>query len=341
MERLWDKVRRDLLAAWAYGKEAARVLGRCRGLVLIPIAIALFNAVESEGGRYLAATQTAFGRAGYARVRESAPPGNHHYIDGNLSLQGAYWSAKQQAFERGVHRLASEGFLLSFAGTEMLVGQAASVPGEQAFTPTNVGLAYLVGLLGLLVGAPIAAGYLKRLDRTVVGEAPAGVFWADARTYAWPVLLYFVVAGLVALPWLGILGLAAIQHRGDFATSNFWLTWYFWVAPLLLLFVCLMPMGVGSRRAVPPGSRAESSSGVEALPDDARASRRSGSAVPRPLHSVLLRAGPDSSGFGRPQPSHASVRGGFQCPAGGDRRLGYARAFCLVPRGHDGHARGW
>ena len=54
MERLWDKVRRDLLAAWGYSKEAWLLLRRHPSLLLIPLAVVLFNALENGAGNYVA-----------------------------------------------------------------------------------------------------------------------------------------------------------------------------------------------------------------------------------------------------------------------------------------------
>ncbi len=224
------RVRRDLSAAWGYGKEAYDLLRRHPSLVLIPIALALFNATENEIGRYLATAHTAFGRAALARAHAGAGATRDERSFTFDSWGSAYGTARRLAFPSGANRLVLRSFRPDLSGTATFLGQASAPPGGPLLTPQLLAVMSAVALVGLLVGTLFVAGYLGRLRRTVDGEEVAGAFWKDARAYCWPLVVYFIVAGVIALTQL----------------MTYLRTW---VGPLLLLFTCLTPVGIVRDRA--------------------------------------------------------------------------------------------
>ena len=244
-----DKVRRDLTSAWRYTVEAYHFLRRHPALLLLPVCIALFNAVENGVGEYLASTRTTTGRTtlSHARAGAQGSSKDHRYTPSGPSFGTAWNFSKLNSFSSGVAALTSREFSPSLRGTQTLVYEAATNPRLMAFTRLNIGLVFLVLFVSLALVAFITAGYLGSLHHALAAEPSAtSAFWKEARAFWVPMALYFIAIGLVYLPASLPPLITAVFHHGpeSLPISNFVLDWQFWFAPLLLLFLCLTPMAL-------------------------------------------------------------------------------------------------
>jgi len=184
--------------ALTYARDAFRLLRRRPALLLLPVAIAVFNAAESSVGSYLTMSRTALGREWTQLKTEQRRPNRELSVvlRAELSLQGL------------ADRFTSEA-PLTFAspiphpelfGLQGLVGAAVTPAGRQDFE-IRPGWRLFVPLSLLLVVLPLAAvvlsGYYGRLLEAATGAAPPGLALGRYARRWFVRFLWYLVLGCV------------------------------------------------------------------------------------------------------------------------------------------------
>jgi len=162
--------------AFTYAAEAYRLLRRRPALLLLPIAIAGFNAVESGVGSYLAATRTALGR-GAARMAEADPrPGGYEAL--RLRKELAPAALTSRALLLAATTFSNPIPYPTLQGLQTYLWFAAQPDPAQFSNSTShsagVGMRLLLALAGILLGALLLGGYYGRLreSTTKAGSTP-------------------------------------------------------------------------------------------------------------------------------------------------------------------------
>jgi hypothetical protein len=182
-----------------YGRDAFRLLRRHPALLLLPVAIAVFNAAESSVGSYLTMTRTAFGRElTQLKTAQRRPNrGLSVVLRAELSLQGL------------ADKFASEA-PLTFAspiphpklfGLQDLIGAAVTPTRRQGFEVSPWSWEIFAPLSLLLVVLPLAAlvlsGYYGRLLEAATGAAPPGLALGRYARRWFVRFLWYLVLGYV------------------------------------------------------------------------------------------------------------------------------------------------
>ncbi len=230
MQQLWDKVRRDLLAAWGYGKEAYGLLRRHPGLLVIPLAVVLFNALENGAGNYVARKHLAMWRV--------YQPSTHQPWSETLFF--GWEHVKIQAWLHGATSLTTSRFDPNLRGLQTLVSTPRLRP-TAAVSAFYSLVVFAFWPISLLLGGVICAAYVGQIRRRLAGETPD--YPRDIRAFSWPMAGYFLVLALLQV--LGLIVSFASSARPEWSVSQtFTLDWALWIAPLLGLFLCLTPMAL-------------------------------------------------------------------------------------------------
>jgi hypothetical protein len=195
-----------------YASEAYRLLRRHRVLLLLPVAAAVFNAVEFGTAAYVGFRYTRAGRELMARWPRPPDTGT---TEPGLRLP------KLIFIQKAGYHLAYPVPAPYLQGTTQAIGLAATGPDSE---PAPLGLLPWALLLGvsLPLQAAVLAGYYGLVAGTAAQEAVARVsFWASLRRYglrfyAFGLLLLVVTTGSVmTAQWFW--PLSGIYYAAEFA----------------------------------------------------------------------------------------------------------------------------
>ncbi len=236
---VWPRMQSGVRAAVRYVGEALGLLRRHPSLLLFPVLVAAFSAVESGVGDYLSVAHTAYGRweqRQWARQekREKEKP-SAVPLAVRLDPQWALRTAVQQgaaevAGLRGAPTWAGEQALMS----AVLYGDIEH-SGSGSLVLGSVAVAALVLLL-LAVNPGLAAGYYGLLgDAVRSGRVEWRAFPARARHY-WLRMIALRVLQLT-LGWVAVLsGFRSLW------LILLWRAWALWVGPLVSVLFALVPV---------------------------------------------------------------------------------------------------
>ncbi len=240
MEPVRSRFWHDVSTAGAAARDASRVLRRHPSLLLLPLLLAVFSAVQSGATRYLTYTHTGFGRWSEAqgREREGRQP----------QSRASVWRPVLRTIEGSslpsAGLLSSVRFVPDASGvTELLMFRVWDAPPDSALSGWLL-LAAILPFLGYPVGALIVAGYYAVLE----GARDTGVvawprFWHGARRFMPHVLLYFLLYMIISTPYFVLIMLAHAKEIASWAIPVSTL-WRSGLEPLLLLSLALVPVAV-------------------------------------------------------------------------------------------------
>ncbi len=249
-QRLPAPIRRaadQVAAALGYAAGALRLLRRHPSLLLLPIAVAVFDAVESGVGQHLLLGHTAYGRqiAQQAELwreeRRRQPPAD-------------VLRAVREAFSvrSGARIVAAPVGGPSFSGTRRLCLGLATGSRSQAgarWFPWYSWASLLVGLgLAIPVAAAVGAGYYGVACGVVMGRGPR---WREFGGHFRRCFARFLVYSLaVSALFTGIALL--LQWRSGTSSGSFWPdlgprpldAWIFWIMPVLRVLLALTQISI-------------------------------------------------------------------------------------------------
>lgn len=188
--------------ALTYAREAHHLLRRRPALLLLPIAIAVFNAAELGVGSYLSVTQTAFGR----RALASMVPGQSEAsrkAQLRAELSPAAWA--HNAALQSPLTFATPIPYLELSGVQGLVWTAVIPAKAEDFPPLRPAQTLVLAVHALLMlplAALVLSGYYRRLLEAIPASSPAGLQMRQRFAgFLWYLTLVYVAtnAGLV---WL-------------------------------------------------------------------------------------------------------------------------------------------
>jgi hypothetical protein len=220
----------DAKRAWDYLAGAARLLRRNPSLLLLPLAVVVFNAVEGTAGGQIMVRHTGLGKAMLQKVRKTPGP----KVDGRPLVVESWY------------HLAAAGVAgVTLSGTGSLV--VAGVLGTAAIEPPDRRGTMHMWLLEVLAGLSVVGavngltrgGYYGLACTTVAsGEASWRKFGHYARRFFlrfWMLFALFVLAGY------GLLWASGLAPGGPGTGRVGWLA-YTWsgraIAFLLVLSSC-------------------------------------------------------------------------------------------------------
>ena len=222
----------EVVAAFGYAVDAVRVLRRHPSLLLLPLALAVFNEAELAAGSYVVLRHTALGRQWAEQLRNVRPTPSR-----GLRLQ--------VRLDRGPPVARVE-----FSGARAVVGALAQGAGEggiseraSAAGALRMWWASLVFSLLVIAGANafVLGGYYGVARGAVAtGRLEWGRFSSCAKRFFGRMWLFFVALGLVS--W-GLLGLLLLPSEGTTigTLGTLAITIWKWVMAGLLFFLALTP----------------------------------------------------------------------------------------------------
>jgi hypothetical protein len=224
------KVWADAKRAWGYLAGAARLLRRNPSLLLLPLAVVLFNTVEGTAGGYIMVTRTAYGRALQERARNRPAP------------KPPPWPVVRVVRFR--YDLATPAIpSVTLRGTSAVAGTAllgAGGAGEVASLRSEA-LTWLCSLLiALLMIGPLNAllrgGYYGVVAGTIAsGKANWRGFGLHARRFFarfWRLYAVFLIV-ISLLFWV-----EKLASRGPMLVGGWWVAW-FWAYRLVGFLLAL------------------------------------------------------------------------------------------------------
>jgi hypothetical protein len=236
--------------ALGHALQALRVLRRHPSLLLLPLAVAVFNTAELGVGGYLAATRTSYGRQEAAEARAS-PESDRAPLPATLTVRIAlgwtlYPVILAYTFGEPVRGPSATG--------TTLLARAATWPDPMHHQESPswwwpIGLFYVVGIpIALLVTAPVASGYYGLLgDAAAERQVEWSRFWRYLRLY----YVRFLVFYLLAFGVPGVIQLlleSAVQNVPHWRHAEFlfrlgqW--WGMRAIPALVFFLALTRVAI-------------------------------------------------------------------------------------------------
>jgi hypothetical protein len=228
--------------AVAYGSEGWRLLRRRRALLVLPLVVAVFNAVEFGTGAYVAGRYTRVGRE---LMTQSPEPLDARTTEPRLRSRDLF------PMREAVNRLAYPIPTPSLTGPAQVVALAAAGPSRSGEIPMFLPWVWLL-LISLPLEAIVLAGYYGVLWRAVTEEAvPWPSFWIYARRYG---LRFYLFGVLISAATAGPVTIL-VRLPAAFAIYRA-LSFAGWVAAfaLALTLVAVAADGVPLRRALRSGA---------------------------------------------------------------------------------------
>ncbi len=235
----------QVTAALRYAVGAWGLLRRHRSLLWLPVLMALFNAVESGVGQYLALAHTDYGRRMVEQLETSplfpeAPP-----LPWATRLRFTAETAAHDSFWRAAAGVASIEPRPELSGLSRLMA-AAVTPADwqgRSFPGASPLAAVVVALLNLLLAAIVTAGFCAVVARAINDGA---VHWSGFRPGVWKyltrALLYHLLIVLLALPPL--VSFATRSMGAAYLVHSLSQTWSLWIEPLLWLTIAFVPVAI-------------------------------------------------------------------------------------------------
>jgi len=228
LARALARIVADAAAALRYALSALRLLRRNPSLLLLPLAFAAFNVVETQTGRYLTYRYTAWGRR-YMRDLQGSRVHRAVPISWGRVGPAIRWREDVQRFALPVPAVA-------LSGTAQFLLATTRYTARQTYLRREVALDLLVGLALAALSALLLAGYYGVAAGTVgTGTASWGSFGQDMRRHWFrffllEVILIALMGGfsylVFALPYVPVLISAANR-------------WREWVAPIIAFSLAL------------------------------------------------------------------------------------------------------
>jgi len=230
LPRALARIVADAAAALRYGLSALRLLRRNPSLLLLPLAFAAFNVVESEAGLYMRYRYTAWGQRLVRDQRVRALEGARPVVWGRLGA-GLRWRVDVQRFAHPVPAVqlsGTLGFLVSARAPAGSDGQWN--PRQRVMLPLLAGPA-LAALIALLL-----AGYYGVAAGAVGAGAASWRRFGPQMKRDWFrfFLLGLISIALIAGPFYLVAALPTVLFLS--AASNWW---WAWVVPIITFLLAL------------------------------------------------------------------------------------------------------
>ncbi len=242
---VWQRARVGVVAAGRYAGEALALLRQHPSLLLFPVLVATFGAVEGGVGNYLSAVHTAYGQweqrtwARHAKQEKEGPPAAPLVV--RLDPRWAVGIAFQEALARATGPQGAP----TWSGVQALVPTVMfGDPEHPASGPLVFGRLVFGGIvvaalivLVLVLNPWLMAGYYGLLgDAVKEGRVEWRRFPAQARRY-WLRMIALRALQLAVLGWAMP---ATFGHQRWL--MRFGMAWMSWAGPLVLVLLALAPI---------------------------------------------------------------------------------------------------